>query len=96
MFADTPNPRAAENVKTDDELLLAELAYSPAFRRFVQLIVAPRIIEVREKLIRNIELPDGDRRGFVMFLAETERVLEAVYVNSETEELPATIRALFH
>lgn len=90
-----PNPRAPDT-REEEDLLLAELAYSPMFRRFIEFVLAPRIKEIRDQLLRNATLDDADRRGYVKYLAELEKMLETVFSKTEAGVMPAIILGMFH
>jgi hypothetical protein len=97
VFPDPPNPRQLTAYDPDDdEILLAELAYSPMFRRFLELVIVPRIKDLRDKLLRNQELPEIERRGYVIHLLELEKMILRVYETTEAETAPAWVVALFH
>jgi hypothetical protein len=84
-----------ETAKTEEELLLGELAYSPLFRTFLEQVVAPRITFMRSKLLRQQYLPENERAGFVAFLDEFEKMLIEVYTHTEAGVVPAWLAALF-
>ena len=82
--------------KTEEQLLIAEMAYSPAFRRFLEYIVAPRIRELRQKLLRDPNLSEGDRRGCVLHLLGVESLVGKVFEETEAGVPPAWVQAIFH
>jgi hypothetical protein len=94
MMHREPNPDV-DVQRTDEQDLLAELAYSPMFRIFVQDILVKRIKAMRNKLITSEFLPEGERRGYVMILNELKSVLNEVYEQTEAGVPPAGIVALF-
>lgn len=91
-----PNPpREDPFALSEEDLLIAELAYSPAFRRFLEHIVAPRVAELRARLLRQPDLSEAERRGLVVHLLEVEKMVGAVYAVTEAGVPPAWVSALF-
>lgn len=97
MNGGAPNaaqPRIVQS-RTEEELLLAEMAYSPAFRRFIEFIVAPRITKLRQDLLRNADLSEVERRACVLHLLGIESLINDVFEPTEVGEPPAWVKAIF-
>jgi hypothetical protein len=82
-------------VPLEEDLLVAELAYSPGFKIFLERIVRPRVIEIRSLLLRDPALDPAERYGLVLHLLELEKMIAAVYASTEAAEAPAWVQALF-
>jgi len=90
-----PNAGYAEDDQTEKEMLLAELAYSPIFRVFIDEIVRPKVETLRDKLLRQEFLSEFERRGAVMCLLQLEQLLVDVFDHTEPQVLPTWVASFF-
>jgi len=95
MHSSIPNSSVERSLPSEEEMLLAEMAYSPGFRRFIQFVVVPHVKVLREELLRNRDLGDADRRSYVYHLLELERLIGEVYAPTEAGKPPEGVQAIF-
>jgi hypothetical protein len=84
-----------EPQRSEESMLIGELSSMPNFRVYLREIVAPRIVAIRKKLLADFGLSNEERYATLAVLAEHREVLEAVYSNTESGELPAELRTFF-
>lgn len=85
-----PNPPGSvpDLPKSEEQMLIAEMSGLPAWRAYLQTIVAPRVSVIREALLVDFELSEAERMRLQAALAEHRRLLTAVYASTEAGELP--------
>jgi hypothetical protein len=80
----------------DSEIeLLAEMVHSSGFAVFVQEVLVPRILGIRQELLGNENLPEYHRRGLVVALREFKNLLASTYEIAGDEQMPELYARLF-
>jgi hypothetical protein len=89
----SPNERADDREERDR--LLAELAYMPHFRLFIEDVIKPRVAEIRTRLLREIDIPEPERQALVGQLLGLERILGSVFDCTEAATMPDWLQVIF-
>lgn len=81
--------------RDDLDLLVAEMAYSSAWRTMLETNLGPRVLEIRRQLLTDTSLDELSRRVLMGKLEEYKTFLEGVYATTEAGELPNNVAVLF-
>jgi len=86
----TPDPQ-----RTEAELLIAEMVSSSAWREMLEHVIAPRVRDIRAKLLQEVTLSEVERYALVTVLREYANHLGAVYAMTEGEHRPEWVENFF-
>ena len=92
-----PNPQgsAPDTQPTEDEMLVAELLGGVAWGTVVRTVIAPRIADIRKRLLLDFELSEVERVRVQAVLSEYRTLLERLYERTEAGELPGYMEKYF-
>lgn len=92
-----PNSKGSAQTKpqTEEDALLEEFAYSPAFKLFLGEIVVPIAVDIRTQLLRSTDISESKRANLVGQLDLLERIFEALYGRTTAGVVPEAITNFF-
>ena len=86
---------AATLTPTETDVLLEELAYSPLFRTFINAVIVPKVLDIREKLLRDASVDDKERARLQGQLMLVEAIFTDLYGHTEAGVLPEALAKFF-